>query len=77
MKLNRIVIDGRYLLVEIPNQVREDHEQKFAEEVIHFHVDVYSTAGKSSPGCLHIRCCHGSLRSHWDVFISGSMLMVS
>lgn len=47
VKLNRIVINRRYLLVEIPNQVRENHEQKYAEEAMHFHAGVYSTAGES------------------------------
>lgn len=54
VKLNRIVINRRYLLVEIPAQVRANHEQKYAKEATRFHVDVYSTAGESLPDQLLI-----------------------
>ncbi|KAE9993259.1 hypothetical protein EG327_005866 [Venturia inaequalis] len=44
MKLNRFVIRRAYLLVEIPNRVRVNHEQKYAEGKMRFHAEMYCTA---------------------------------
>lgn len=61
MKLNRFVIRGAYLLVEIPNRVRVNHEQKYAEGKMRFHAEMYCTAGESFPEFPMACWCNGSL----------------